>query len=270
MMNEGKRVTLTYKGRIAILTLNRPEHRNALTEAMAQEFQQAVREIKDRSDLGCVILTGAGEAFCAGADLSMLMNWMKQDTRTLEQSLNRFYDAFLTLTDLEIPVLAAINGPAIGAGATLAMACDIRLAGSGVKMAFNFARLGLNPGMVSEALLSRAVGPARTMELLMTGMRLNAEEALEFGVVNRVVPEEEVIPQTMGLAQQIAAMPSRPIRIIKRLTHEAPARTLKAVARIQAHEQSLCYEGPDVTEGVRAVQERRDPRFHSQDSDSSD
>lgn len=255
-------VRLTYEDGITVLTLNRPAHRNALTETLAEEFQDAVLEVKEQSDAGCLILTGAGNAFCAGADLNMLSDWMNQDPKTLEQTLNRFYDAFLTLTHLNIPVIAGINGPAIGAGATLTMACDIRLAGSGAKMGFTFIRLGLNPGMASEALLSRVVGPARAMELLMSGMVFSAEQALAFGVVNRVVPQDQLTAHTFALAKQIAAMPSQPIRVIKHLTYQAPSLTLKDLARAQAHEQSLCYEGPDVAEGIRAVQERREPRFH--------
>ncbi|MFO7987251.1 MAG: enoyl-CoA hydratase-related protein [Desulfatiglandaceae bacterium] len=107
-----------------------------------------------------------------------------------------------------------------------------------------------------------AVGPARTMELLMSGRIFGAEEAFQLGVVNRVVPEEHLITQTMGLADRIAAMPSQPIRVVKCLTYQSPSLTVKDLARKQAREQSLCYEGPDVAEGICAAQERRAPRFH--------
>ena len=255
-------VTLEYHDRICILTLNRPQLRNAMNEDLAEDFHEAINKIKNDHEIKTLVVTGAGKAFCAGADLKMLLRCIQTNPNSIEEAMFDFYGSFLSITDLQIPTIAAINGPAIGAGGCLALACDMRIASHEAKIGFTFIKLGLNPGMGSEYFLSRLVGTARTLELLMTGDILTADEACRIGLVNKVVSSEEMMERVMELAGKIVAMPSLPIRVIKESTYTALRSNLIDVLHKEAVYQGICYQSDNVKEGIKAIQEERKPIFY--------
>jgi enoyl-CoA hydratase len=260
-MTTGAVTLQSEKDGIYVVTLNRPQERNAMNQAMADEFYEAVSKIRSDSQARAVVMTGAGGAFCAGADLGLLPLWQKEPVARIQRSMFDFYGRFLSATELEIPTIAAVGGPAIGAGACLALSCDMRIASEDAVIAFSFIKLGLNPGMGAEYFLTRLAGPAVAMELLLTGNAISAREALRLGLVNRVVPPGELLDQSLALARQIADMPTLPVRVIKASAYAASRATLKEVLQKQAAFQSICYQSGDVEEGVRAIRERRAPRF---------
>lgn len=232
-----------------------------MDEKLARDFQKAVNEVKNEPKAKVLVLTGAAGAFCAGADLTMVSRWTQAKPTILEKKVFDFYHSFLNITELKIPTIAAINGPAIGAGACLALACDMRIAAWEAKIGFTFIKLGLNPGMGSEYFLSRLVGPARTIELLMTGDMLTADEALRIGLVNKVVSSKELMGRVMELAEKLAAMPALPISFIKESTYTAIKSNLTDVLHREAACQGVCFQTMNVKEGIKAAQEKREPRF---------
>jgi enoyl-CoA hydratase len=254
-------LTLEHHDRVRRITLTRPEMKNAMDDTMAEEFRTAIDRIKGDPQARAVVLTGAGNAFCAGGNLKMLEDQLKNPAQVNQAGLLHFYRSFLSVLDLEIPVIAAMKGPAIGAGACLSLACDLRMAAASARIGFTFIRLGINPGMGAEFLLTRLVGPALAMELLMTGEVVAAERALALGLVNQVVADDELSEKAMAMASRIAAMPALPLRIIKESVYAAGRRNRDDALSRAAAFQSICCESPDVAEGIRAVLEKRAPRF---------
>lgn len=247
--------------RVVKLVLNRPEAKNAMDDTMAEEFADAVRRLRTDASARALVITGAGDAFCAGGNLKMLEEQLQATPDVNQERLLHFYRSFLSVMDLEIPVVALLRGPAIGAGACLALACDMRVAAPSARIGFPFIRLGFNPGMGAEFLLTRLIGPARAMELLMTGKTLDAEQAERLGLVNRVVPEAELAEKGMALAQRLAAMPALPLRVIKEQVSAAGRQNLDDALTRAAAFQGICCQGPDVAEGIRAMLEKRKPVF---------
>lgn len=256
-----KTLSLEIKDHVGVLTLNRPQDRNAMTMEMSGEFAAAVAAVHADAQVKVLVLTGAGSAFCSGADLEMVSGWTRETPETVQRDLLTLYSRFLSLAELPVPTIAALNGAAIGAGACLAMACDLRLAASDAKIGFTFIKLGLNPGMGSEFWLTRLVGPGRAMQLLMTGDILSAQDALAMGLLNQVTPAKFLQDQVMDLASKIAAKPGTPIRSIKEITLAVPHSNLAEILRMEATRQSLCFQSPNVSEGIRAIREKRKACF---------
>ena len=261
---ETQTVRLEYQDNICTLSLNRPQAFNSMDENMAGDFQKALEEIKEDPKIRVLIVTGTDKAFCAGADLKMLSKWITANPPLEEKKVFDFYQCFLGITELQIPTIAALNGPAIGAGGCLALACDMRIATQEAKLGFTFIKLGINPGMGSEYFLSRLVGPARTLELLMTGDILTAEKALQIGLVNKVISSKELKEYVTKFAGRIAAMPAFPVRVIKESTYTAMGNTLTDVLRKEAACQVRCFQTDNPHEGIRAIQEKRAPHFHDE------
>ena len=247
--------------RVVRLTLNRPEMKNAMDDRMAEEFEAVVRQIQGDDHVRALVITGAGDAFCTGGNLQMLQTQLSGTPEVIQAQLLRFYRAFLSVLNLEIPVIAAMKGPAVGAGACLALACDLRIAAVSARIGFTFIRLGINPGMGAEFLLTRLIGPARAMELLMTGETITAEKAERMGLVNAVVDDVDLPERAMALATCLAAMPALPLRVVKEQVHAAGRQTLDEALSRAAAFQSICCQSPNTTEGIRAVLEKRPPRF---------
>lgn len=192
---------------IAIVRLNRPDKLNAYTTEMGDEITQAFRNIRDDASVKVVILTGAGRAFCAGVDLEHLKAHQQNQNASTGPRLGE--EDFLRKLPLEMleypkPIIAAINGHAIGVGMTMAMPCDIRIAADDAKLGFVFTRLGILPGLGSTHLLPNAVGMARAQELVLTGKKILGKEAVEIGLVNSAVPSEDVLPRAIEMAKQMA------------------------------------------------------------------
>ncbi len=186
---------------VALLTLNDPERLNAMTEAMGGAIQGAIAKLKDDAGVRVVVLTGAGRAFSAGGDLDMLVRMTQAGnadrggpTRAAHRAfMGRFYRMYLSVRDLAVPTIAALNGPAIGAGLCVALACDLRIAAREAKLGLNFTRLGIHPGMAATWTLPRIVGSAHAAELIYTGRILDGDEAARIGLANRAVPRAETL-----------------------------------------------------------------------------
>ncbi len=249
------------KNRICVVTFNQPDKLNAMNDAMAEEFIAAIEKIKNDPGPKVLILTGAGRAFSAGGNLEKIRGNVGSNPAKRKRESFAFYNSFLRIMDLEIPTIAAINGHAIGAGACVSLACDMRIAAEDSKIGFTFAKIGLHPGMGAEYFLTRMIGRARTFELLMTGDILSAEEAFRIGLVNHLAPPEKLMEKTLELAGKIAAMPVLPIRMLKESIDAATRNTLAETLHREAAYQSLCYMTTDIAEGIDAAREKRPSNF---------
>ncbi|MCY1261896.1 Short-chain-enoyl-CoA hydratase [compost metagenome] len=252
-------------GPIVTLTMNQPEQRNPLTGNTAiPEFLAAIDRIHDEQSVRCVILTGNGPSFCAGGNIQEMKRQslpevsemaIRQDYRRGIQRLT------LALFNLEVPVIAAVNGHAIGAGLDLACMCDIRVASEKAKFAESFIKLGIIPGDGGAWLLPRIVGMSRAAELAFTGDMLDARQALEWNLVSRVVPHEELMATARELAGRITQHASHGVRLTKRLMREAIHGRLDSVLELSAVFQAVCHKTDDHREAVDAFLEKRAPKF---------
>lgn len=252
-------------GAVLTLTMSQPETRNALTGNTAvEEFVQACAEIgRDRS-IRCVILTGEGPVFSSGGNVKDMQRFFQQQLspETIrEEYRNGIQRLPKALYHLDVPVIAAVNGPAIGAGLDLTCMCDMRIASEKATFAESFVRVGIVPGDGGAWLLPRAVGRAKAAEMAFTGEALTAQEALECGLVSRVVSPEALMETAMTLARKIAANPAGVLRMTKRLLREGEQASLESLLEISASYQAIAHMEPDHHEAVRAFVEKRAPRF---------
>ncbi|NDC37739.1 MAG: enoyl-CoA hydratase/isomerase family protein [Proteobacteria bacterium] len=246
---------------IGKIILNDPESLNAMSEGMATEFRELVARLKSAATLPrALILTGAGRAFSAGGDLAMLKQKTTLSKQQNQERMLWFYDSFLSVLDLEVPLIAAINGHAIGAGLCVASACDIRLVATGAKLGFTFVKLGLHPGMGATYMLPQVLGSAAARELLLTGRVVEAEEALCLGLVSKVVAPEMLPSEAHKVAEEIAANGPLCIRQLLRSVR-SPALTLQSALQREALCQADNYAGAEFLEGVQATMEKRKPNF---------
>jgi enoyl-CoA hydratase/carnithine racemase len=249
---------------VAVLTLNRPEVRNALSTELAVSLSEALRELSTRSDIRVIVLTGSGDkAFCAGADLK------ERDGMTGEAWASQhavFEQLCAGLRDSDRPVIAAVNGVAAGGGLELAMSCDVIVASTNARFGQPEAARGIMPGCGGTQLLPRLVPPGLATELLLTGRLIDAEDALRAGLVTHVFPPEELLPSAIALAESIAASSPHAVAQVRRAL-----RLGRDLPLAEALEQELeCYREtvthPDRVEGIRAFIERRPPTFADPDS----
>jgi 2-(1,2-epoxy-1,2-dihydrophenyl)acetyl-CoA isomerase len=246
---------------VQTIVLNQPDKLNALSGAMVRELNQAVRGAERDDAVRAVVVTGAGTGFCSGADLSEFgsdgrVSEAGEHLRTLLNPL------VLRLHALEKPVLAAINGVAAGAGLSLALACDLRFAASSARFSVAFIRIGLVPDAGLFYFLPRLIGPARTLELAWTGDPIGAAEAYQLGMLNRVIPEAEVLSQTEALAARLAAAPWKTAALIKRAVNQAHELPLERVLEMEAGYQTIASRDANFAEGLAAFREKRTPRFN--------
>lgn len=253
------------QGPVVTLTMNQPEKRNPLTgNTAAAEFLAAIDRIDADPGVRCVILTANGPSFSAGGDIVEMkrqstpevsgMN-IRQDYKRGIQKLT------LGLFNLEVPVIAAVNGHAIGAGLDLACMCDIRIASTNAKFAESFVKLGIIPGDGGAWLLPRVIGLSRASELAFTGDMIDARQALEWNLVSRVVEPEELLPTARALAARITANAGHSLRLTKRLMREALHTRLDSVLELSAVYQSVSHKTADHVEAVNAFLEKRAARF---------
>ncbi|MEL6335200.1 MAG: crotonase/enoyl-CoA hydratase family protein [Pseudomonadota bacterium] len=253
-------------GPIVTLTMNRPEERNALsTPDIFDAFEDACQRIDRDLSVRCVILTGAGSAFCAGGNVKQMRDKTgiaagspAEIRATYRHGIQRLPT---TLWALEVPVIAAVNGPAIGAGCDLACMCDLRVASATARFAASFVKLGIVPADGGAWLLPRVVGHAKAAEMIFTGDALSAEEALTLGMVSAVTPPETLMAEARTLADRIAANPAQALRMSKRLLREAETASLATVLELSAAMQALAHHSADHDEAVSAFLDRRRPRF---------
>ena len=245
---------------VGVLTLDRPDQRNSMTPELLDAF--AAASARARADRGarCLVVTGTGAAFSAGADLRATLQRQEGDRAPNERSF-AMYEPFLSLLDVEVPVVGALNGHAIGGGFGLALVCDVRIGAEDAKYGANFVRLGLAPGMAISYLLPRLIGAARASELLLTGRLVDGREAERLGILNRAVPAALVLPQAMALAHEIAAAAPIAVRATKRAIRRGLGLDAREAARAEAYAQAETVATDDAREGVAALLEKRAPRF---------
>jgi enoyl-CoA hydratase/carnithine racemase len=254
------------EGGVAVVTMNRPEERNALTEEHQMlEFVDLCANIRRDRSVRVLVLTGAGSAFCAGGNLKNMRDkkgfsaGLPADIRDTYR--NGIQQIPLALYELDVPTIAAINGPAIGAGMDISCMCDIRIASERASFASSFVKLGIIPGDGGAWLLSRTLGQPKAMELMLTGDTIDAARALELGLVSRVVPPDQLMPDALALAGRIAANPWRTVRLTKRLLRESDSMSLATSLEFAAAYQALAHYTPDHDEAVLAFLEKRKPNF---------
>src|SRR5262245_10266599 len=254
-------VEVTRDGGVLTLTLNRPDVLNAFNGAMHKAFLAGLREAQ-ASDVRSVVVTGAGRGFCVGQDLTEFQEAPSDIGDRLRQG---YHKNVLAIRALEKPVIAAVNGPAAGAGMSLALACDIRIAADGATFVPAFINIGLVPDSGGTWLVRRLLGTSRAFEWLTTGRRLPAEEARTWGLVNEVVPSEELPHRAQEVAALYAAMPTRAVWQTKRLLDHAETATLDEQLELEAVTQAEQTQTHDFREGVAAFLEKREPDFTGAD-----
>ena len=251
---------------VALLTLNRPDTRNALGgEAMFSAFEQIFERLNDDLSIRAAVLTGAGSAFCSGGNDAqmrdrggMFAGTPAQIAQAYRDGIQRIPQAFQKLS---VPIIAAVNGAAIGAGNDLACMCDIRIASTTARFAESFVKLGIVPGDGGCWLLPRVIGASRAAELALTGDSIDADEALRIGLVSRVVAPEALLDDAMALAQRIAANPPQVLRWTKQLLQQARTSTLDEALDTAGRLQGLAHHTADHAEALAAFFEKRPPVF---------
>jgi len=248
-------------GPIGKIILNKPEQLNAINPEMGDELKALIPQLNQKKDLRVILITGAGKAFSAGGNLEFILERTTQTPTQNKQDMIEFYSKFLSVRHLEVPTIAVINGPAIGAGFCLAMACDIRIASEKAKMGVNFAKLGLSSGMGGLYWITQLLGPARAADLFFTGRTLNASEALHIGLINQMHPAENLEEQALAYAHEISKNAPLALRIMKKGIQKAVLASLEEVFDYESSGQAQCFQSQDLKEGIRAIQEKREAKF---------
>ena len=252
-------------GPIVTLTLNAREQRNPLTgNTAADEFVRATERIRADNRVRAVILTGAGPVFSTGGDLKDMQRFFGDEMPPA--AIRQWYTGGIqrlakAVYDLEVPTIAAVNGPAVGAGCDLTCLCDLRIASEKASFAESFVRVGLIPGDGGAWLLPRTVGLSKAMEMAFTGDPVPAQEALACGLVSQVVPHDELMPAARALAQRIVRNPGNILRMTKRLIREGQTTTLDNLLQLSASMQVIAHKSPQHWEAVNAFLEKRPPQF---------
>lgn len=246
---------------VVLLTLDLPERRNAMTDELTAAWAQAIAPLAADPDVRCVVVTGAGSAFCAGGDLSWLEEGAALGVDGLRARMLPFYRTWLAVRDLEVPTVAAVNGPAVGAGLALALACDLRYAVPGARLSAPFTALGIHPGMATTWLLPEVAGAAVARELLLTGRAVTGAEAVGLGLVNGTFPAETFLDDVLGVARTIASRAPVATRLTKVALAGGGHASFDAALAWEAVAQPVTMATEDAREGVRAQRERRPARF---------
>ncbi len=261
----GDTVGLEVNDHIAVITLNRPDRRNAIDAEMVEAFNAVVQEIGAREDVRVVVVTGAGRSFCSGADFSALPALAQESGHTgilaSHAAIESLYRGFLGLGELQVPTIAAINGACVGGGLGIALLCDIRIVAERAKIGANFSRLGIHPGMGITGRLPAAIGYQSAAMMLFTGELIRGEKAVELGLAWEALDFEEVLPRAMDLAAQIAEAAPLAVRCIKRTLRNTSGRNVDDVLALEAMAQALLSQSEDAAEGVAASMQSRTPRF---------
>lgn len=258
-MNGYEQIIYRKEASVAVIRLNRPEALNAFTPQMGVEIKNALENAEQDKEIGAIILTGEGKAFCSGADMKGFQS------RILQKIERPSFPPILSsiMFNLKKPIIGAVNGPAVGLGFTLLLPLDIRIASEKAKFGAVFLRVGLIPEFGSTVLLPRLIGLAKASELVFTTRIIDAQEAERIGLVNRVVPHESLMAETLEMAKAIAEGPPEALSLAKEGLRRAIQKELKAALEWERNALKRCREGKEHAEGVKAFLEKRKPRFRS-------
>ncbi|GAA3834878.1 enoyl-CoA hydratase/isomerase family protein [Nocardioides panacisoli] len=245
---------------VVLLVLDDPGMRNAMSEEMTASWVRAIDHLAGDPTVRVVVVTGEGSAFCSGGNTSWIASEPDATPARLRERMLPFYRAWLSIRRLEVPTIAAINGPAIGAGLALALACDIRYAARGARMGVPFLKLGMHPGMATTYLLPDVVGPAAARDLLLTGRLVDADEALGLGLVSRVIDPDDFRATVLDTAAGVAGTAPIASRLTKTALQRGHA-SIDACLDWEALAQPVTLATEDLQEGIRAAQEKRPPEF---------
>jgi len=252
------------KDKVAVLTLNRPDRLNAMSPPMLDALLEALPRLAADPEIGVVVLTGAGRGFCAGGDVKAMAEGRESIGTTLEekaQGLRSRMEVSRWLHEMPKPTIAMVRGAAAGAGLSLALACDLRVAGDSARFATAFARVGYSGDFGGSWFLTQLVGTAKARELYLTADIVDAQQALALGIVNRVVPDVRLEDETMALAARLARGPRIAYRYMKRNFNAAESGTLKDLLDLEAWHHTRCGMTEDHREAAKAFVEKREPVF---------
>ncbi|TNE46240.1 MAG: enoyl-CoA hydratase/isomerase family protein [Deltaproteobacteria bacterium] len=261
-MSQEAAVLYRVENGVGIVELNRPDNRNSMTPELFAALGEVIQQVKSDASLRCVVITGRGRCFSAGADLRSNIQVKDQERHQLphERSFG-MYTPFLSVLDIEVPVIGALNGHAVGGGLGLALVCDIRIANKSSKYGANFTKLGIHPGMAITHILPRLVGFPKAAELLFTGKLIKGEEAASVGLVNHAVEGEDVFNMAMEMARDIANNAPIAVRLTKRFLYQGQNEAVRNAAYAEAFAQASTLDTQDAQEGINALLEKRQPEF---------
>ena len=247
---------------ITTITLNRPEKLNSLAGHMRRDLAEALEAASSDRDVRVVVITGAGRAFCAGGDVAAMAELIeRRDAEEFSRLLGSARRVITAIRQMTKPVIGSINGPAAGAGCNLAFACDLRLASTTATFSQSFAKVGLHPDWGGTYFLPRLVTPNKACEMFFLGEFIDAAEAHRLGIVNSVVPPEELADATRAMAERLRDSPAVALAAAKQAIYMSGAAELEEMLRYETEAQMRCFESLDGKEGVRAFLEKRTPKF---------
>ena len=250
-------------GRVGIITFNRPDKLNAMHTTMQAEMRDQIDAWNSNPGIGAVVLTGAGRAFCAGADISGWNQGIQARESGEEVERRPQIEPWVPFVQRSKPIVCAINGPAIGAGLTTTLPCDIRIASDQARLSMRFVRVGVIPELASTHLLPHIVGLGHAMELMLSGKIINGEEAARIGLVNHVVPHDKLMEEAVNIAQDIAFNPVESLFVTKGLTWQNLDETdITVVQQREGKEFAAAMQRPSFKEAVKSFVEKRPPDFH--------
>jgi 2-(1,2-epoxy-1,2-dihydrophenyl)acetyl-CoA isomerase len=262
MMSDAK-IAIDRDGAVGWIRINRPERLNAFSGTMREDLLAALEELEADHDVRCVVITGVGRAFSTGGDVAVMGELLENGDRAHFEHLVRTGARIVAQIDaMQKPVIAAINGVAAGAGACLALACDLRIASESASIGFTFLRVGLHPDWGGAYFLPRLVGPAAAMEFILTGGMISAERGERLGLFNRVVPAAELEHAARAFAGEIAASPVGVVGDAKRVLRRSLTASLEEVLELELGAQLDAFDSPESTEGITAFLKKRAPRFN--------
>ena len=262
MNHDTPAVLVTRHDTVAVLQLNRADNRNSMTPELLDAFAAAVAEVRRQPDVRCVVVTGSGPSFSAGADFKSAIQRSDDGAGRLPGELSfAMYEPFLSLLELEVPVIGALQGHAVGGGFGLALVTDFRIACRDARYGANFCKIGLAPGMAISYLLPRLVGLPRASELLYTGRLFSGSEGVQFGLFSDALPADEVLPRAMALAHEIADNAPMAVRMTKRLMFQGLGWQPREAAWREGQAQAQTVATDDVREGMAALLAKRKPVF---------
>lgn len=259
-MELDSRIKITRDGHVAHLEFDQPETRNSLTLELGLAFHSALHSLAGESVLPrAVVLSGRGDVFSSGGDFDLLASFAEKTPRENKEFMDSFYRLFLSIRNMPFPVIAAVNGHAVGAALAVALACDLRYFVPDGKYSLNFVRIGIHPGMGSTFLVKEAAGLARAQELILTGRYFSGEEAMRLGLCHGLFAKSEIVAKVKEIAQEVASAAPRAVRLAKQSLLRV--NSLEEALQAESSAQAETYQTQDFKEAIKAIREKRTPNY---------